>query len=157
MLAALASLAAIIAELGVGQGGKRTGAQLTLATVTIFLSWVFIHTIFALNYAHDYYGEHGAKRSGLKFPDDEDPDYWDFVYFSFVVGMTCQVSDVAVASQPIRRTVIAHGVVSFFFNTRAAGAHGELSQPARSEFHAQQSPRRAVPGLTSCSAASIVN
>ena len=50
-------------------------------------------------------------------PDDEDPDYWDFVYFSFVVGMTCQVSDVAVASQPIRRTVIAHGVVSFFFNT----------------------------------------
>jgi len=115
VLAALASLAAIIAELG--QGGKRTGAQLTLATVTIFLSWVFIHTIFALNYAHDYYGEHGAKRSGLKFPDDEDPDYWDFVYFSFVVGMTCQVSDVAVASQPIRRTVIAHGVVSFFFNT----------------------------------------
>ena len=117
VLAALASLAAIVAELGIGQGGKRTGPQLALATVTIFLSWIFIHTIFALNYAHDYYGEHGAKRSGLKFPDDEDPDYWDFVYFSFVVGMTCQVSDVAVASQPIRRTVIAHGVVSFFFNT----------------------------------------
>ena len=108
---------AIVAELGIGDGGKRTGTQLALATVTIFLSWTFIHTIFALNYAHDYYGEHGAKRSGLKFPDDADPDYWDFVYFSFVVGMTCQVSDVAVASQPIRRTVIAHGVVSFFFNT----------------------------------------
>jgi uncharacterized membrane protein len=92
VLAALASLAAIVAELGIGEGGKRTGTQLALATVTIFLSWVFIHTIFALN-------------------------YWDFVYFSFVVGMTCQVSDVAVASQPIRRTVIAHGVVSFFFNT----------------------------------------
>ena len=117
VLAALASLAAIVAELGIGEGGKRTGTQLALATVTIFLSWTFIHTIFALNYAHDYYGEHGAKRSGLKFPDDADPDYWDFVYFSFVVGMTCQVSDVAVASQPIRRTVIAHGVVSFFFNT----------------------------------------
>jgi len=117
VLAALASLGVIIAELGIGDGDKRTGVQLALATVTIFLSWVFIHTIFALNYAHDYYGEHGAKRSGLKFPDDENPDYWDFVYFSFVVGMTCQVSDVAVASQPIRRTVIAHGVVSFFFNT----------------------------------------
>ena len=117
VLAALASLAAIVAELGIGEGGKRTGTQLALATVTIFLSWTFIHTIFALNYAHDYYGEHGAKRSGLKFPDYADPDYWDFVYFSFVVGMTCQVSDVAVASQPIRRTVIAHGVVSFFFNT----------------------------------------
>ena len=117
VLAALASLAAIVAELGIGEGGKRTGTQLALATVTIFLSWTFIHTIFALNYAHDYYGEHGSKSSGLKFPDDADPDYWDFVYFSFVVGMTCQVSDVAVASQPIRRTVIAHGVVSFFFNT----------------------------------------
>ena len=117
VLAALASLGVIVAELGIGEGGKRTGTQLALATVTIFLSWTFIHTIFALNYAHDYYGEHGAKRSGLKFPDDADPDYWDFVYFSFVVGMTCQVSDVAVASQPIRRTVIAHGVVSFFFNT----------------------------------------
>ena len=117
VLAALASLGVIIAELGIGDGDKRTGTQLALATLTIFLSWTFIHTIFALNYAHDYYGEHGAKRSGLKFPDDADPDYWDFVYFSFVVGMTCQVSDVAVASQPIRRTVIAHGVVSFFFNT----------------------------------------
>ena len=117
VLAALASLGVIIAELGIGDGDKRTGTQLALATVTIFLSWTFIHIIFALNYAHDYYGEHGAKRSGLKFPDDADPDYWDFVYFSFVVGMTCQVSDVAVASQPIRRTVIAHGVVSFFFNT----------------------------------------
>src|SRR4029077_2851054 len=117
VLAALASLAAIVAELGIGEGGKRTGTQLALATVTIFLSWTFIHTIFALNYAHDYYGEHRAKSSGLQFPDDADPDYWDFVYFSFVVGMTCQVSDVAVASQPIRRTVIAHGVASFLFNT----------------------------------------
>jgi uncharacterized membrane protein len=80
------------------------------------LSWVFIHTIFALHYAHDYYGEYGAKQSGLNFPGDEPPDYWDFVYFSFVIGMTSQVSDVAVAGRPIRRTVIAHGVVSFFFN-----------------------------------------
>jgi len=117
VLAALASLAAIVAELAISRGSERTGPQLALASITIVLSWTLIHTIFALNYAHDYYGEHGAKHSGLKFPDDQDPDYWDFIYFSFVVGMTCQVSDVAVASQPIRRTVIAHGVVSFFFNT----------------------------------------
>ena len=117
VLAALASLAAIVAELGIGDGGKRTGTQLALATVTIFLSWTFIHTIFALNYAHDYYGEHGAKSSGLKFPDDADPDYWNFVYFSFVVGMTAQVSDVGIADKIIRRTATVHGVTSFFFNT----------------------------------------
>ena len=117
VLAALASLGTIVAELGTSQGAGRTPGQLALATVTIVLSWLLVHTIFALNYAHDYYGEHGAKKSGLKFPDEDDPDYWDFVYFSFVIGMTCQVSDVAVASQSIRRTVNAHGVVSFFFNT----------------------------------------
>jgi len=81
------------------------------------LSWGFIHTMFALHYAHDYYGEHGAGKGGLAFPGEQVPDYWDFVYFAFVIGMTSQVSDVAVASRPIRRTVNAHGVVSFFFNT----------------------------------------
>jgi uncharacterized membrane protein len=116
VFAALASLGAIVVELhGTGQHA-RAGFELALATTTIVLSWVFIHTIFALHYAHDYYGEYGAKQSGLNFPGDEPPDYWDFVYFSFVIGMTSQVSDVAVASSAIRRTVIAHGVVSFFFN-----------------------------------------
>jgi uncharacterized membrane protein len=73
VLAALASLAAIIAELGVGQGGKRTGAQLTLATVTIFLSWVFIHTIFALNYAHDYTASTAPSAAGSSFPTTRTP------------------------------------------------------------------------------------
>jgi uncharacterized membrane protein len=114
--AALASLGAIIALLGSGHAGSRSAAQLGLATLTILLSWAFIHTIFALHYAHEYYGEHGGKRSGLNFPGDELPDYWDFVYFSFVVGMTSQVSDVATVSKPIRRTVAAHGIVSFLFN-----------------------------------------
>jgi uncharacterized membrane protein len=114
--AALASLGAIVAELGTSEGAHRTATQLALATTTIVLSWAFIHTIFALHYAHDYYGEYGGKQSGLNFPGDDEPDYWDFVYFSFVVGMTAQVSDVAVAAKSIRRTVSAHGVVSFFFN-----------------------------------------
>ena len=87
-----------------------------LAAITIVLSWAFTHTIFALNYAHDFYGEHGGKKSGLNFPGKESPDYWDFVYFSFVIGMTSQVSDVGVTSKLIRRTVNAHGIVSFFFN-----------------------------------------
>jgi uncharacterized membrane protein len=116
VFAALASLGAILAELSTSQGSTRTPGQLALATITIVLSWAFTHTIFALNYAHDFYGEHGGKKSGLNFPGKEAPDYWDFVYFSFVIGMTSQVSDVAVASRLIRRTVAAHGIVSFFFN-----------------------------------------
>jgi len=116
VVAALASLGAIIALLGSSHGNSRDAAQLGLATLTILLSWAFIHTIFAFHYAHEYYGERGARSSGLAFPNDEAPDYWDFVYFSFVIGMTSQVSDVAVASKPIRRTVAAHGIVSFLFN-----------------------------------------
>ena len=117
VFASAASLGAIVAELVTHGNAKPTGIQLALATITIVLSWVFIHTIFALHYAHDYYGEHGAKKSGLNFPADDNPDYWDFVYFSFVIGMTCQVSDVAVESRLVRRTVAVHGVMSFFFNT----------------------------------------
>jgi uncharacterized membrane protein len=116
VFAACASLGAILAELGTSHGAGRTAVQLALATTTIALSWAFTHTIFSLHYAHDFYGEPGAKQSGLNFPGEEEPDYWDFVYFSFVIGMTSQVSDVAVTSKPIRQTVTAHGIVSFFFN-----------------------------------------
>jgi uncharacterized membrane protein len=115
--ASLASLGAIVAELGTSQGAQRTAFQLALATVTIVLSWFFIHTIFALHYAHEFYGERGDKRGGLIFPGDHaEPDYWDFVYFAFVLGMTFQVSDVAIAARPIRHAATAHGIVSFFFN-----------------------------------------
>jgi uncharacterized membrane protein len=110
--AALASLGAILAELG---SAGRQPMNLALAGLTIVLSWVFTHSMFALHYAHDFYDQHGPE-GGLTFPGNEKPDYWDFVYFSFVIGMTSQVSDVAVACRPIRRTVSAHGVISFFFN-----------------------------------------
>jgi len=114
--AAVASLGAILGELSSSQGATRTPHELVLAAITIALSWGFVHTIFALHYAHDYYGARGEEKHGLKFPGEDAPDYWDFVYFSFVIGMTSQVSDVAVTSRSIRRTVNAHGVVSFFFN-----------------------------------------
>jgi uncharacterized membrane protein len=110
---ALASLLAILAELG---GANRQPAHLALAAITILLSWAFTHTIFAIHYAHEYYSEKARKGGGLNFPGDEPPDYWDFVYFSFVVGMTSQVSDVAVTSSALRRLVAAHGAVSFIFN-----------------------------------------
>jgi uncharacterized membrane protein len=112
---AFASIAAIVFELG---ASKRGTPQLALATVTIALSWAMVHTTFALHYAHDYY--RGANPGGLQFPsgDQQDhADYWDFVYFSFVIGMTAQVSDVGITDKTIRRTATAHGIISFVFNT----------------------------------------
>jgi len=113
--AALASLGAIVAQLGAKEGGHQP-AHLALAVATIALSWAFTHTIFALHYAHQFYGVAREDDGGLAFPGKVQPDYWDFLYFSLVIGMTSQVSDVAVTSHIIRRTVMAHGVVSFFFN-----------------------------------------
>ena len=83
---------------------------------TILLSWAFIHVVFAVHYANEYYARAAQEDAGLTFPKDDAPDYWDFLYFSFVIGMTSQVSDVAVASKPVRRIVLAHGIVSFLFN-----------------------------------------
>jgi len=115
--AALASLAAIFALLGTANGGMRSAADLFLATITILLSWAFTHTIFALHYAHEYYDENAGKGSGMEFPGNEpEPDYWDFMYFAFVIGMCAQVSDITVSARPIRRTVFGHSVVSFVFN-----------------------------------------
>jgi uncharacterized membrane protein len=114
-LGAFASLAAIVSELG---EAHRNPPQLIFATLTIALSWAAVHTAFALHYAHDYY--RGAKPGGLQFPsgDQHDhADYWDFVYFSFVIGMTAQVSDVGITDKTIRRTATAHGIISFVFNT----------------------------------------
>lgn len=93
-----------------------------LSVVTIIGSWLLVHTIFALHYAHGYYQDDSktlseCKAKGLDFPNDIEPDYWDFLYFSFVIGMTSQVSDVEVSSRSLRRLALLHGVLSFFFNT----------------------------------------
>jgi uncharacterized membrane protein len=115
--AAMASLVAIFAEFAaVDRSNPHYGLYCVLAIGTVVLSWTFIHTIFALHYAHDFYGS-GEHKSGLRFPGDGQPDYWDFVYFSFVIGMTFQVSDVAVMHKIVRRTVVVHGALSFFFTT----------------------------------------
>jgi uncharacterized membrane protein len=115
--AALASLGAIVALLGMSGAGDRQPIHLLLAVVTILLSWAFTHVMFALHYAHEFYDENGGKGGGLMFPgNSQEPDYWDFIYFSFVIGMTNQVSDVAITCRPIRHTVSAHGIISFIFN-----------------------------------------
>jgi uncharacterized membrane protein len=115
--AAIASLGAIFAELAtLDRASPSYALHIVLVVTTVILSWTFTHTIFALHYAHDFYGE-ASRSDGLKFPGNAQPDYWDFVYFSFVIGMTFQVSDVAVTNKPIRRMVVAHGALSFFFST----------------------------------------
>ena len=90
--------------------------RLVLAGLVVLASWTLTHATFALHYAHGFYGD-ADERGGLGFPGGGRPDYWDFVYFAFVVGMTCQVSDVQVTSGEMRRLTLFHGVVAFFFNT----------------------------------------
>jgi uncharacterized membrane protein len=107
---------------GSDETALRTVMRLVLAGLTVVVSWMLTHTTFALHYAHHYYGDGPAPgsaddRGGLAFPGNELPDYWDFLYFSFVVGMTCQVSDVQVTSRDMRRLTLLHGVLAFFFNT----------------------------------------
>ncbi|MCL1466503.1 DUF1345 domain-containing protein [Argonema galeatum] len=92
-----------------------------LAVVTIIGSWLLVHTILAMHYAHEYYQDRktqsDSKAGGLDFPEDIEPDYWDFLYFSFVIGMTSQVSDVEITSRSLRRLALLHSILSFFFNT----------------------------------------
>jgi uncharacterized membrane protein len=117
--AVVVSLGAVVSLLGSAKNfpEAKQPLLLTLAVGTTLISWVFIHTMFALHYAHEYYGgEDVGRGGGLKFPNDPQPDYWDFVYFAFVLGMTFQVSDVQVTGKRVRRLVVAHGVVSFFFS-----------------------------------------
>lgn len=95
--------------------------HLVLAGLTIIGSWLLVHTIFALHYAHGYYQNpktlKDSQAKGLDFPNELDPDYWDFLYFAFVIGMTSQVSDVPITTRSLRRLALFHGVLSFFFNT----------------------------------------
>ncbi len=114
------SIAAIFAI--VGRKAAAETSELVLALASVLLGWLTLHTIVAMRYAHLYYaraagGGVGRDAGGLVFPGTEEPVIWDFLYFSFVVGMTAQVSDVQVASPRLRRLTLAHGVASFFFNT----------------------------------------
>jgi len=121
--AASASLVAIVLELGsITEDDPSRPWHFALAASTIALSWLFIHTVFAFHYAYEYYGDRrDGVTGGLSFPEDDAPDYWDFMYFSLVLGMTFQVSDVQICSKPIRRLAAVHALVSFIYNV-AIGA-----------------------------------
>ena len=118
LVAAVASLAAIAVELyGIhDDGAGQQVFRLTVAAITILCSWFFVHTIYAIHYAHEFYGDAG-ERQGLKFPHEGRPDYWDFLYFSFNLGAAAQTSDVLVTSKRMRRLVLAHTILAFLFNT----------------------------------------
>lgn len=94
--------------------------HLSIAISCMLLSWALVHTIFTTRYAHLYYADHETKKGthagGLDFPGGDKPDFVDFAYFSFTLGMTFQVSDVEIASRRLRRMALGHGLLSFGYN-----------------------------------------
>jgi len=92
--------------------------EILLAASTLMLSWLFMNAMFAVHYAHIYYGDDmlADKCGGLQFPGNDDPDYWDFAYFAIVIGMTFQVSDVQITDRSLRRAVLIQSMIAFFFN-----------------------------------------
>jgi uncharacterized membrane protein len=100
-------------ELGADHAGNLF--EIVLAAASLALSWLFLNTMFGLHYAHEYYME--AQGKALVFPEGAgDPDYWDFMYFAFVLGMTFQVSDVQIVRARVRRIALVHGIIAFFFD-----------------------------------------
>ena len=121
LLANIACVAAITVLMQQSRdlSGVQRGLHIGLSVVALAASWLFIQTIFTFRYAHRYYHEEKlgeADGAGLKFPGGLDPDYFDFLYYAFVVGMTSQVSDVEVTSREMRRLTMLHGLLSFVFN-----------------------------------------
>lgn len=137
VLGATAAMVTVWLEMQAAQHDKGLALGLRLAFIagTVAICWTFVHTVFTLHYAHEFYGfdggrgegdepgqeRKGAKRSlrgGLLFPGgDKTPDYWDFVHFAFVIGVANQTADVQIESKTIRRAVTLHGVIAFLFNT----------------------------------------
>jgi uncharacterized membrane protein len=100
--------------------GMQEAVYLPIIIGGILLSWTLVHTTFCFHYAHLYYDNvKGTDNNveGLEFPNEKHPDYIDFAYFSFVIGMTFQVSDVEISSRKIRRLALLHGLLSFVLNT----------------------------------------
>lgn len=125
VFSSLASLGAILFLLKSPKGtpDEQVLTHVLLSLGSVIVSWWLVHTVFTMRYAHEYYDtatDDGESKpfGGLDFPGDEkNPDYLDFVYFSFVIGMTFQVSDVEISSRQMRRLAWAHGLISFAFNT----------------------------------------
>lgn len=112
----IAVLAAVAAELRAP--GQLTAGATTLIVVTLVIAWLFANTVFALHYAHIYYlaDDSGGDGGGLDVPETKEPDYWDFIYFAFTLGMTFQTSDVQITARGVRKIATLHSLLAFVFN-----------------------------------------
>src|ERR1700761_6394388 len=122
LVAILGSLMAVLLLLqNKDQWELSKGLETFIYILGVICSWVLLHTMFAYRYALLYYGDHPLDPDlhtvGLQIPNELWPDYLDFCYFSFVIGMTFQVSDIEISSRTIRRVALMHGILSFLFNT----------------------------------------
>lgn len=123
LVATVAAIAAVALELSLAKEahGLEQGVRVALAFATVAASWFMAHLMFAVHYAHGFYGGHapGAAVSsrGLHFPGDEEPDYWDFLHFAVVIGVAAQTADIEIAAKPLRRLCTVHALFSFAFNT----------------------------------------
>lgn len=119
LIAAAASVIGVVGEAAQARGGPGPAPEAILALVTVALSWLFVHAIFALHYAHAFYsaGEDGKDRGGLLFPGDQPPDYWDFLHFALIIGVASQTADVQIADKGLRRLSTVHSITAFVFNT----------------------------------------
>ena len=122
LVSTFASLLAVISMIAANASKSSSEIpRLIVAIISMIFSWILVHTIFTIRYAHIYYDDDEAKpeihAGGLDFPNEKKPDFLDFAYFSFVLGMTFQVSDVEITSKRLRRLALLHGLLSFGFNT----------------------------------------
>jgi len=120
VIAALFSLVGVVVGLATAEKNKGTVFVIlgVVSVFTVLLSWFTVHTLFTLRYARLYYK---APEGGVEFSGDEPPDYMDFVYLSFTVGMTFQVSDTDVSKREIRRAIVRHSLLSYLFSTTIIG------------------------------------
>jgi uncharacterized membrane protein len=119
VISVIASLVAIMAELASAKGlGDTSKAHIILTVITVVLSWLFVQVMFALHYTHEFYNSSSSTNDGgLEFPgENPEPDYWDFIYFSFIIGTAAQTADINITSKLFRRLVTLHCVIVFFFN-----------------------------------------
>ena len=111
-------LAAILVVVGLEIGAPQSVFQIIVVVATLFLAWAFGNMVFAVHYAHMFYDRAASRRDrgGLSIPGTTTPDFSDFAYFAFVLGMTFQVSDIVITRNAIRRVALFHGIVAFLFN-----------------------------------------
>ncbi|NWK98537.1 DUF1345 domain-containing protein [Sphingobium lactosutens] len=119
LLTGIVSLVILVAVgVAISQHGGPDGISIALLLATLLIAWLFSNLVYAMHYAHIFYlpGKDGKDRSGLDFPDTDEPAYWDFLYFAFTLGMTFQTSDVSVTATGMRRTVLFQCLAAFLFN-----------------------------------------